>query len=656
MNNFKIYFILLGLMLAVFACQPEDFSLGKKITPDELTFTITQNPEDPNMIILRSLTPGATPLWITPMGRSTKMQDTVKIPFEGEYTFIYGVQSAGGFVQAEPYKLVLTTSNLNYVNDPLWTLLSGGVGNEKTWVLDLDENGVSKYFSGPLYFYGTAHSWASVTDGVQVEGDNWNWNPDWKGNTWLMPAGDYGTMTFNLQGNANVIVNHKMLDRVEQGTYFLDVSRKMLTMSDAGSLHDAGRDGQVIDWGNLKLMSLTENTLQLAALRDEGLSGEGAALFVYNFISKEYADNWVPDNQPDPEPPYDGNANVDLTTNTSTSKKWVVDTNYPYNWHNLKGEELNVVTSYGNESGGFAFSSWTPPYDRDVFESISIELTKGGANDGNYIINIGSVKHEGTYSVDNKNNINFGKPISFFSEIGGWLSFTTTSNNDLRIIKADKDALGNVVGIWLGQRSDSKDEYLSLHLKAVGGGGGVDPEKLVKELICAKTWKIDSERSFNVTTSWGAESGPVIFSDFSTWAWNPLPGEHYAAGEAGINYGTVKFETNGKVQVKQRKRVYTYDDAGVTKIRNGSPQPGDVLASDDIVTINGIWVLDLDAKKITLSVGMLHPWTCDYAVADWGALSIHRIEENALLLQVLRDPVLSGEGEFLITYVFVPAN
>jgi len=41
------------------------------------------------------------------------------------------------------------------VDNILWTLLSGGVDKEKTWYLDLDAEGVSRYFAGPLYFYGT---------------------------------------------------------------------------------------------------------------------------------------------------------------------------------------------------------------------------------------------------------------------------------------------------------------------------------------------------------------------------------------------------------------------------------------------------------------------------------------------------------------------
>jgi hypothetical protein len=255
------------------------------------------------------------------MGRSTKVKDVVKIPFAGNYAFVYGVLSAGGYVQADTVFVNLTTNNLMYVDHPLWTLLTGGVDKEKTWVLDLNADGVSKYFDGPLYFYGTDNGWINE-DGSNCYGsDCWNWNPAYKGNEWLMSVGDYGTMTFSLKGNAKVTVDHKMLERTENGTFFLDADAKTLKMQDAGPLHDKGRDKVVINWGNLKVLSLTANTLQLAALRDPALSGEGACLLVYNFISKEYSDNWVPADLPDPEPTLPSGWKDDISKNVTYAIK-----------------------------------------------------------------------------------------------------------------------------------------------------------------------------------------------------------------------------------------------------------------------------------------------------------------------------------------------
>lgn len=631
--KFKLFAILWGLFLAFSACQPEEFTMGKIFSKDQLKYSITQDKKDPNMIILESLTPGATPLWITPMGRSTQIKDTVQIPFAGDYNFTYGVESPGGYVQADTYKLSLTTNNLNYVNDPLWTLLSGGVGKEKTWVLDLNASSVSKYFQGPLYFYGTADSWITVTDKQTVTGDTWNWQPDYKGNSWLMPAGDYGSMTFSLKDGAKITVDHKMLSKTQTGTYFLDAAAKTLKMTDAAPLHDSGRNGVVIDWGNLKVMSLNENTMQLAALRDPALSGEGACLLVYNFISKDYSDNWVAPVLKDPEPSLpDGWAN-DISMAVNYNVKWVLSPETPFNWAKLDGSLMNPWNKVADYPDWTGFNASVPAtYSKFSLSLNSKEKTAVFvAPDGK--------STNGSYTLDEKGIYTFtGVKPSF--NICSWVNLSTTAENQWRITKIEKDAAGAISGMWVGAKDPSKPEYMVYHLIPQFTGVEVDPAVAVKKMITAKTWKLDSNRSYDKTTSWGAEQGPVIFSDYATWAWNPKPGEHYAAGEASIDYGTVKFNMDGTVVVNQRKRIFT----------------GTVLDSDEVVKLSGTWSIDLDANTITMSVGMLHPWTCDFAVANWGALKIYRIENNALLLQEHRDPVLSGEGAFDMTYIFVPVE
>lgn len=262
-NKFKILYVFLGLALLFTACTPTDYELGGLLDKSALKFSVTQDATDPNMIILKSLTPGATPQWITPLGRSIRVQDTVKIAFPGTYKFVYGVESAGGLVQADTLTMNITTTNLSYVNDPLWTLLCGGVGNEKTWYLDLNAAGVSKYFAGPEFFYGTYDSWETVTNGVKAPtgADSWNWQPDYPGNSWLMAKGDYGSMTFGLKGSPSVVVDHKMISSlgIQNGTYFLDTKLHNLTLTNAGILHDSGSNGIVLDWGKIRVLSLTAN-------------------------------------------------------------------------------------------------------------------------------------------------------------------------------------------------------------------------------------------------------------------------------------------------------------------------------------------------------------------------------------------------------------
>lgn len=494
---FKIFLPVLGFIMLMFStCQPEEYLLGELISKGDLEYTITQNPNDPNMIILTSLTPGMTPLWIHPMGRSTRVVDTVKIPFAGVYVFTYGVESPGGYVQADPFTLTLTTNNLNYVNDPLWTALTGGVGNEKTWYLDLNADGVSKFFAGPLYFYGTSMTWGGGCDGT----DCWNWNPDWRGNTWLMAAADFGAMTFDLKGGAHVTIVHNTIPArgTENGTYFLDAAAKALSMTDAAPLHDIGRDQCVGAWGAIKLLSLTEDAMQLAVLRT---ACEGPCFLVYNFISKVYSDNWVPPETIEPDPPYNGDANKDLTTSGTTSKTWKIDTYYyPYNWHDLAGKELNTVATYANDPAGFTFSTWTPPYDAAVFGAVSMTLTKTGDYTGSYQITAASSTYDGDYIIDDKNNIDFGQSITFFSGVGGWLSFATTDANTLRIIRSEEDATGNITGIWLGKRDPVKAEYLTVHFKPEGSAGDATAE-MFKQLTSgsSQVWVFDQVVPF----TWG---------------------------------------------------------------------------------------------------------------------------------------------------------
>ncbi|MCU4157705.1 hypothetical protein J1N10_17150 [Carboxylicivirga sp. A043] len=647
-NIFQIMIAVMALTLGFVACQPDEFELGTSISKDALKYSITQDTEDPNMVLLESMTAGAQPHWITPLGRSTRVKDTVKLAFPGIYDFAYGVMSEGGYVQDDTLQVEITTTNFDYINDPLWELLSGGVGNSKTWYLDLDADGVSRYFAGPLYFYGTDNGWLGDCYGE----DCWNWNPDYPGNSWLMDAGNYGSMTFDLQGNANVHVEHLMLGREEVGTYFLDADAKTLTMNDATPLHDSGRDGHVVNWGDLKIFTLTEDYMQLAALRDEALSGEGPCLLVYNFVSKDYFDNWVPEETEDPEPILPDGWKDDVSATTSTSIKWVLSPETPFNWANLDGSLMNTDWVSAD-----TYADWTG-MNADVPATYAdFSLTMNSADNTVAMVLPDGTESSGTYELDEKGIYTFTGVKPEFVICGGWVTLSTTAENQWRILSIEKDALGGVSAMWVGALAADKPEYMCYKL-VPQVGGGTNALEAIKELLTAKTWKLDSDRTHDVATGYGAEQGPVMFSDFATWAWNPLPGEHYASGEADVDYGDMKFEMDGTVTVNQRKRVYTYVDAdsGETLERHGSPEETDVLASEEVVTLNGSWSIDLDNNKLLMTVGAVHPWTCDYYVLNWGDIDINKMEDGVLLLQVMRDAERSGEDAFAMTYVYVPAE
>ncbi|HAE68694.1 MAG TPA: hypothetical protein DCG77_16155, partial [Sphingobacterium sp.] len=96
-------------------------------------------------------------------------------------------------------------------------------------------------------------------------------------------------------GGANIKVNHAMLGKVQKGTFNIDTEKKTIRMTGASPLHGKPQDGIVVDWGDVRIMSLTENTMQLAVLRDPVLSNDGAAMLTFNFISKTYKESLAED-------------------------------------------------------------------------------------------------------------------------------------------------------------------------------------------------------------------------------------------------------------------------------------------------------------------------------------------------------------------------
>jgi len=282
-NLKKIFLAILATGVFAISCQEENPELGKMPDKSEVHFDVIQDPAlhpNGNIVILRNTTPQTMSMWDYQTGSSFRQEDTVAFPFAGNYVVKFSAVTGAGIVEADPVTVNVPTSDTELLSDPLWALLAGGPGESKTWKLDID----AEYWDGPLYFYGTHIGWGPKC--LPGGTDCWNWNPDYAGNTWLMADGDYGTMTFNLIDGAFVSVDHKMLPGrgVENGTYRIVPETKTLVMSNATPLHDSGRDGCVAEWGNIRLLSLTEDAMQFAVLRT---SCEGPCLLVYNYVAVE---------------------------------------------------------------------------------------------------------------------------------------------------------------------------------------------------------------------------------------------------------------------------------------------------------------------------------------------------------------------------------
>ncbi|MCC9167005.1 hypothetical protein [Pontibacter harenae] len=457
MKNFKIlWYLLLIPMFLITSCEHDSYELGRMLDKDEIKFSVIQDrsiDEGGNTVILINETPGTVAIWDYGTGRSNRAIDTVKFAFQGEYQIKLSVMTAGGVVQMDPVTIQVTEDNLNYVNDPLWTALTGGVGEEKTWILDIE----AKYFDGPLYFYGTENGWQGAC--MNEGGDCWNWNPVYADNTWLMPNGDYGTMTFSLKGGPYVTVNHLMLPSrgTETGTFFLDVNTKTLSLTDATPLHDASRDGCVDDWGSIRLISLTEDAMQFAVMRKN--SCEGAALLVYNFVSKEYADNWVPEEPEEtgPDEGFDpeftqGELLAMLTGGPSSGRVWTLDAaGNPVDW-------IAAGKGWTTSSGDSRDWGWNNSWDAAAEDSW-IRFDRFGGTQ-NYTRSQNGVTTTGTFTINEEENTITLNNNTLIQNPDSWMNPTT---NTIKVVKAFPGEFESK-GVWFGTSYDaSKDEWLAFH-------------------------------------------------------------------------------------------------------------------------------------------------------------------------------------------------
>ena len=158
----------------------------------------------------------------------------------------------------------------------------------KTWEIDLTLDGEYQVFPGPTYFYGTQDSWRTVTNNEPIVGDSWCWAPTFADASWAVggsAANCQGSITFNEDGT--VVVKHVAADgkeTVEEGTYTVDEAKKTITLKDANCLAPTKFAPGFVDdlKNNIKILSLTDKSLQLAVLRTD--PSQGPCLLSINMI------------------------------------------------------------------------------------------------------------------------------------------------------------------------------------------------------------------------------------------------------------------------------------------------------------------------------------------------------------------------------------
>lgn len=193
-------------------------------------------------------------------------------PSDSKYAMSYLFNNSGAYArsttpvyQALSVRPVSVAKNVKFDKTLLY----------KTWELDLTTEGEYKTFPGPTYFYGADDSWRTITNNEPVVGDSWAWEADFAGNSWAVggsAANCQGSITFNEDGTVSVThVTADGVETTEKGTYTVDEDNKTITLKGVEVLCPTNfTDGYVsVRTGEIKVLSLTESSLQLGVYRDD---------------------------------------------------------------------------------------------------------------------------------------------------------------------------------------------------------------------------------------------------------------------------------------------------------------------------------------------------------------------------------------------------
>ena len=453
----SIYIFVASVLMLFSACTPEQYDLGAMdVTPDDLVeglaYTITHDSDNPNIVYLESkMGDSYTALWEHPQGRSQDKKITLKIPFEGVYSVTFGVQTRGGVVYGEPTTFTIHDFYAGFVTNELWTLLTGGVGTSKTWIPDNGKYGLAP---GEL-------SYADPSGTVEWN----NWSPNWEPAAgFTMAAGDNpiweSSMTFDLINGANVSIDDRSSGGVgeKKGSFMLNTDAHTITFTDVDLLHTAGWSHMTSNWKkDLKILTMTENQLRIGILRQKDTSGEDPWWVIWNYVNKEYADNYeAPAQEIFPTLPDDWRDYVEPKTNLVTTYKLSDDK--PFDWCNLDGS-LKGITNIAARSG---------------VEEVTLVLNSGT---GDYtLIDMTGVEHQGKYSLNNEGIYTFGEALPEIElSADGRAIFKSNPDRTLRIMSYEtSDYTGGLTDLWLASKElDDQGnlyQYMGYHFVAQTAG------------------------------------------------------------------------------------------------------------------------------------------------------------------------------------------
>lgn len=483
------------------ACTPDDYDLASPdISSDDLVegiaFTIEHDTDNPNIVYLHSkLDSKYTIAWETPQGRYVSSDATLKMPFSGDYEVKMAVSTRGGYVWSEPAHFQISDFCEDFVSHYLWKRVSGGVGQSKTWQLDLGllEDGSAKttFFGGPHWYFNGNYTWnhlhadgedddtndnfldnddweksmAINPDVVPTDGDgdeaNWYWAATYSGNEWMCGLSNYGYMTLDLIGGAHVTITDAAGNVVGKGTYMLDPDAHTITFSDVYPLNtDASATNRTF-----KLIYLSDNGMCIIPIYDGCCTS-------LNYVTKDYFEGYQPEvDKSLPEGWYQSFNSQNLYAS------WALDEAEPFDWFTLDGERTNKNKNFSASSNV-----------ADVtFKVNSPETGLYTATD------INGNSYKGSFSVSASGSVSFAGGLGSSELADG----VTLSGSDFKVLDVTYDDLGRISDIWLGQAETdyqgNEIQYIGYHFVAVFGGATETTYKTILQCFDTSWTFYDSE-------------------------------------------------------------------------------------------------------------------------------------------------------------------
>lgn len=428
----NMFVAMIAMTLGFTACSPTDYELGAgSLKPEDLAegtaYTVTHDSQNPNIIYLESkMGSSYTALWETPQGRYQAEKVTLKMPFAGEYSVQFGVETRSGVVYGNESKFTVADICTDFITSEVWTLLAGGIGEEKTWVYD---NGQYGYCLGELSYGDPA---ANTNLGLNNFTSNWDTGAGHCGEDTMWDS----YMTFNLKGKAGYTFYNSTSGQTQTGVFGLNEDSYVLSLTDADLMHPNAWDGRLASWRmNLQIIELDENHLRIGYVRIPGSWG-GEWVEVFNYVSKEYADNYVPpvDDNPAPTLAETWQSDISVLNKDYNSYRDIV-------WKLYDGDDATAYFDlYGKLVDGIQAAS-------DNGLDYKLELNSGAMT---YVATTADGdQREGTYHISADGFLTFSNGLPTESAGKGGAVFKANADNTLRVLSYTMDG-DELTDLWLG--------------------------------------------------------------------------------------------------------------------------------------------------------------------------------------------------------------